>query len=184
MRQQKFKILKQTTNQSCLAACLLSILKYKYGIPIDPEEERRILWNGLTRFIIDFSLGHLYYVCEKFNKEIELHVDSPYYFEYLKSLEFPEKLSIVNSKIDIKLINRLVSNLPIVYLDGFYLANSLIEKTHFPHFVIISRMSEKEVTLMDPFDGKEKIIDKKILMRAIRDLKNRLWIAPKLIIIK
>jgi predicted double-glycine peptidase len=184
MREQKeFKILKQSTNQSCLAACLLSVLKHKYSITATKNEEMELLLKGLTFSQVDFSLGHLVHVCEKFNREVQLFVDSSYYFDYLKSIRLPKNLSLIKSKIDLKLIEETASCLPIVYVDGFYLMKNKEEKTHFPHFIVVSDFSDKRVTVHNPFYGDKKRIGKKRLMKAISSLKNRLWTAPKLILV-
>jgi predicted double-glycine peptidase len=181
--QKEFKILKQSTNYSCLAACLLSVLRHKYNITVTKSGEIELLFKGLTFSRSDFSLGHLVHVCEKFNKKVQFFVDSSYYLDYLKSIRLPKSLSLIKSKIDLKLIEKTINHLPIVYVDGFYFMKRREEKTHFPHFIVISDISRKRVTVHDPFYGEKRQIGKKRLMKAIGSLKNRLWIAPKLILI-
>lgn len=52
---------------------------------------------------------------------------------------------------------------------------------HYPHFVILIALNDNYSVIFDPWDGKEKKIATKLLIRSVQSLRNKLKISPKLI---
>ena len=132
----------------------------------------------------NIARGHLEKIVKDFNAKIKWYVGSKIFFDFVKKMKLPKQVSLIKEKIDLKLINKILKKPMILYLDRFYLWNKkwgLYYKYHYPHFIIVNRKIGDFYEIIDPDDGKVKIIGKKILSKAIVSLRNHLWISPQII---
>jgi hypothetical protein len=66
-------------------------------------------------------------------------------------------LELINKKINLGLIDRLIKSGPvIVYVDGYYPHDQLYY-VHAPHFVVVIEIKDNFVIVADPYFGKFKI---------------------------
>ena len=166
----------QSTIETCLSMCLISLLENK-GIKVNKNEEINIFIEGIKFTKIDYSTGHLVYICKNYNVEIEQIIDYPIFYKLLSEYKYPNNFILSNKKIDKNFINRISDKLPfIIYIDQYYLAG-----IHLPHFAILEKINNSTATILDPWDGERKIISTLIFFRAIQSLRNKLKISPKII---
>jgi len=176
-RRLRLRISEQTTSETCLPVCLISLLRYK-GIKIKSSEELKILIAGLKFTKLDYSTGQLAYVCGKYKVNIEQYIDYLLFYEVLSRLRYTKRLKLINKRIDLELLKRLTKNSPvIVYIDKYYLDRIY----HYSHFVILKSINNKTSVILDPWDGKERKVETRLLIRAIQSLRNKLKISPKVI---
>lgn len=162
------KIIKQSTYESCLSCCLLMLTQN------DSKHEIEV-WKHGWKF--NYLIGQLNYVANKFKTKIEAYVENKYYFGQL-NLEKNKNVNLINKKVGIKLLKNLLDfGEVIVYLDCFYLQKIL----HAPHFVVATKKSGNGIEIIDPADGKIKIISTKIISKAMISLRNRLKYSPILV---
>ncbi len=165
----------QTTYETCLACCLLNEIK-----ELNKENELNCIINSLKFSKKDFASGHLDFIAKKFNQKALRIVDNKYYFDNFIEKNISDLISIKILKINLELIDKLIGkNKIITYLDSFYIQ----KEVHFPHFVTIIKKLENKYLIYDPWDGKEKLIEDKILNKAIISLRNLLKFCPQIIII-
>lgn len=172
----KFKIRKyqQTTFETCLAVCLLNIL----GVKITPKREREIFYYALNFSKDNFVVGHLDFVARKFGAKIDFYIDNKSFFNFIKKFKFSKNISLIQEKINLKLIDKLLKISPvIVYLDAYY----LLKIVHYPHFIIVIKKLNDEYKIFDPWQGKIKNMNSKILSKSISSLRNHLKFCPLLI---
>ncbi len=170
---------RQNTIQSCLSTCL------RYVSKIKKKEEDNILINGLKVTRNDFALGHLDYLSRKFGKKINYFVESKPFSKFLKRINRNKKIKITSKRIDLKFILKsLRKGLIIVYLDSYYLKNSRLSKVHTPHFVVVIKKQGDKLKILDPWDGKEKLVNEEVFMIAVRSLWDYLWYSTALIQIR
>lgn len=172
----KLSIKPQSTIETCLSVCLISLLE-NHGIKIEHDEEINILIEGLKFTKIDYSTGHLVYVCKKYGVEGKQYIDNPIFYQRLSKYKYSNSVKLINKYIDRKLISKMKVELPfIIYIDQFYTGG-----LHLPHFVILEKFDEISSEILDPWDGKRKKISTEILSRSIQSLRNKLKISPKII---
>ena len=167
---------KQSTCETCLPVCLLFLLS-RLGIRVKPEEELRILIEGLQFTRIDYAIGQLAYVVRKYGIRVDAYVEFKGFFKELKKLPLPEQLQLFNKKINLRLLKELMKSGPIIaYVDQFYLGHLY----HYPHFVVLLALTEF-AEIFDPWEGKKRKIPKKRFMEGIRALRSKWKISPKAI---
>ncbi len=175
----EIKIFEQRTCESCLAVCMMSLLKSQKEINLSKKEEYNILFEGLKFTKLDFSTGHLAYLAKKIPDVIfEQHIDFPVFYDVLKKLKLPENLKLHSTRINLKLLKELIKINPvIIYIDQYTLDGIY----HYSHFVILSCINNDVALIHDPWTGEEIKLKTKNLMRSISYVRNRLKISPKLI---
>ena len=169
-RRDDMKIIKQTTYETCLASVLLMLISESWSRNKEIE-----IWKHGWEF--NYLIGQLNYVAKKYKKNFVVYIENRYYFKKLQK-EKSGEIKLVNSKIDIRLIEKLFkSGSVIVYLDNYYLRKIV----HAPHFVLAEKCKDDTIEIADPYDGKRKKISGKIINKAIISLRNHLKYSPVLI---
>ncbi len=164
----------QTTFETCLAVNLLNLI----GVKISKKLERKVIDYALDFSKENFTIGHLDFIAKEFNVGLDFYVDNKTFFNFMRELKFSNKINLIQKKIDLKLINKLIKISPvIVYVDSYY----LWKVSHYPHFIIVIEKSKNGYNIFDPWDGKIKRIDSNVLSKAISGLRNILKICPQLI---
>ena len=167
----------QNTAETCLSTCLMTLLDHK-SIEVKDTEEMNILITGLKMTRLDYALGQLKYVVEKYGVSIDAIIENKLFYNELSRLKHPSKLKLENKKINKKLIANITSRTnPIVYIDRFYLGGDY----HYPHFVIVTYWNNNKTRIFDPWIGGEMLVDTKRFIRAVQGLRNHLKLSPKLI---
>ena len=151
------------------------------SIKVDDDEEMGILMEGLKMTRLDYAIGQLRYIVEKYGVTIHAIVENSIFYKELSKLKHPLKLKLENKKVDKKLIQEISKKTnPIVYIDRFYIDGDY----HYPHFVVVTSWSNDKVRFFDPWIGKEIVVDAKKFARALQGLRNHLKLSPKLIYIE
>ncbi len=164
----------QTTFETCLAVNLLNLI----GVKISKKLERKVIDYALDFSKENFTIGHLDFIAKEFNVGLDFYVDNKTFFNFMRELKFSNKINLIQKKIDLKLINKLIKISPvIVYVDSYY----LWKVSHYPHFIIVIEKSKNGYNIFDPWDGKIKRIGSNVLSKAISGLRNILKICPQLI---
>lgn len=165
---------KQTTFETCLAVNLLNLV----GEEVSQKLERDVFNYALDFSKDNFTIGHLDFIAKKFNVGLNFYIDNNLFFNFIKKFKFSDKINLIQEKISLKLINKLIKISPvIVYVDSYY----FWKISHYPHFIIIIEQSKNSYKIFDSWDGKIKYIDFKILSKAIISLRNLLKFCPQLI---
>ncbi len=175
---------KQKHPETCLAKCLMILLEKKEGKKIADKYEMDLLNYSFRHERENIARGHLEKVIKDFSISVNWFVDSKIFFDFIKEKNMKKKIKLVNQKVNLKFIDKILDNPIIVYLDRFFLwdkSHSLYYKYHYPHFIIINKKIGNDYEIIDPDDGKVKIIPNKTLSKAIISLRNYLWISPHII---
>lgn len=175
--------MQQAHIESCLASSLRGLLLAQKGIELTEEDEIFILNKGSNYYKVDFSLGQLIYVAQKYKLKFEVMIESKIYYDYLLQQNLPKELELKYGEINNKNLKNYLKNSPIiVYLDKYYTIakKDLINKYHYPHYVILTDLS-KEAEIIDPWDGKIKAYKNTYIVKAIKELRKRLYISSKII---
>ena len=161
---------KQTTYESCLSVALMQLLGIK------PSRSKEInIWKSGWDF--NFLIGQVNYVSNKYDKKITICVENPLYLNDLKK-QNSSYVSLIHKRIDSKLINSLLRyGKFIIYLDNYYIQ----KVTHAPHFILIQKENKNDYLISDPWDGKQKLINKKTIHKAVSSLRNHLKFSPIII---
>ena len=118
------------------------------------------------------------YCCKKFSVNIETYVEFSIFHKILSKLALPKNLKLICRKIDKRFIQKMIQDSPvIIYINKFHLENIF----HYPHFIILISLNDKNAQIFDPWDGKYRSIQTSILIKSIASLRNKLRISPKLI---
>ena len=165
---------KQTTFETCLAVDLLNLV----GTEISQKKEREVLNYALDFSKDNFTIGHLDFIARKFNARLDFYVDNKPFFNFIKKFKFLDKINLIQEKINLKLIDKLIKISPvIVYVDSYY----LWKVSHYPHFIIVIEKSKNSYKIFDSRDGKIKNINSTTLSKSIISLRNLLKFCPQLI---
>ncbi len=179
----KLKPMKQAHIESCLASCLFYLLDYHKGIKTSKKDEVNLLVKGSDYYKPDFSIGHLIHISQKYDMTAELFMNYKPYVNLLLKENFPRSLQVKHAKIDEKFIRKITGISPIIlYLDKFHLIDKddMVNRYHYPHFVIVKSF-DKKVSLLDPWDGREKELIASKFMESVRSLQKRIWLSPRAI---
>ena len=66
-------------------------------------------------------------------------------------------IALLQAKINLNLLDKtLLNNKVIIYIDNYFLQKLV----HAPHFVIVDSLTDEGYLLLDPWDGKEKIVSR------------------------
>lgn len=168
MRDKNMRVIKQSTYETCLACCLIMMAG-------KARKDEIAIWQHGWKF--NYLIGQLNYVADKYDDGTEVYVENKYYFNQLRRQK-GNRVKLINRKIDVKLLSRLLKNgKVIIYLDNYYLQKIL----HVPHFVLAIRQLKDKFEIADPYDGKLKKIPGKIIDKAIISLRKHLKYSPALI---
>lgn len=173
---------KQSHPETCLAKCLLILTKNSQETS---EQEVSLLVSSLKYDRENIARGHLEKMVLDYPVNIIWYVGSKVFYNFTKKQGLNNKIKFEEKNIDLKTINKL-SKPFIIYLDRFYLWKKNQNKYyryHWPHFVIIEKKVKTGYKIIDPDDGKRKIIKSATLTKSIKELKRRLWLSPMVIII-
>ena len=169
--------MKQSTCETCLPTCLIFLLR-NLGIKIGKSEEMNILIKGLKFTRIDYAIGQLVYIVRRYKVNATLYVEFREFFNQLRKLPIPPKLTLINKKVDVSLLKKLLkAGYAIVYLDQFFIGYAY----HYPHFVALLEFKNSSAKIFDPWDGKEKKVTKSEISKGIQSLGNKWKISPKAI---
>ena len=150
----------QSTFETCLAVDLLNLI----GTNISQKIVREAIDYALDFSKDNFTIGHLDFIAKKFNTSLNFYVDHKSFFNFIKKFTFSNKINLLQERIYLKLIDKLIKTSPvIVYIDAF----SLWKITHAPHFIIVIENYKNGYKIYDPWDGKTRIINSKVLSKAI-----------------
>lgn len=161
---------KQQSNQGCLVVDLM----YLFGVEPTRAKEQEILSDGLFRLRENYTLGCLLAFLDRYEERaVTLYVDNNYYLNVLKQWINHPRITMIHKKNDKKLLDTL--NPPfIVYVDN----NITDGWTHLPHFMMVTRATEKYYDVFDPWEGKEVKIAKDRLLDGIKLLRSHVKICP------
>lgn len=175
---------KQKHPETCLAKCLMILLEKANHRTILDKYELELLIFSLKYERENIARGHLEKVVRDFKVNIDWYVDAKIFFDFVKKMKIPPKVSLINEKVNLKLIDKLLERPLILYVDIFHLWEKemgLYYKYHYPHFIIVNRKIDDFYEIIDPDDGKVKRIEQKRLSKAILSLRNHLWISPQIV---
>lgn len=171
IRLMDLKPYKQTTYETCLAACLLMLTGERYN-----QKDEITIWKKGWEF--NYLIGQLNYFSKRYKKYLNVWIENKTYFRNLKEVK-NNRINLLNSKIDTKLIKSLLVNgKVIIYLDNYFLQHI----THYPHFVLgIGINKEDKIRIADPYDGKIKLVSMDVIRKGIISLRNHLKFSQVLI---
>lgn len=135
--------------QTTCESCLAVAMLYLSKIKITKRKECDILFNALKHHKYSFIKGNIEYFKRKYKTNLKR-----------KSIR------------KIKEIDKFIP--AIINLDDFVLRR----KIHYPHFIVVDRKVKNNYEIYDPWDGKIKVLSKKILNNGIKLLENRLNFKP------
>ena len=165
---------KQQSNQGCLVVDLL----YLFHIEPTRSKEQDILSDGLFRLRENYTLGCLLAFLDRYtDASITLYVDNGYYLKILDKLVDHPRITMVQAKNDKTLLASLEAPF-IVYVDN----NITDGWTHLPHFMMVTKATEKFYEVFDPWVGKTIKISKEKLLHGIDLLRDHVKICPFVII--
>ena len=175
---------KQKHPETCLAKCLMILLEKSKNQKIPDKYELELLIFSLKYERENIARGHLEKVVKDFNVKINWYVDSKIFFDFVKKMKLPKQVSLINEKINLGVIDRILKKPIILYIDRFYIWKKewgLYYKYHYPHFIIVNKRMGDFYEIIDPEDGKTRMLESKKLSKSIIGLKNHLWISPQII---
>ncbi len=170
---------KQTFTHSCLVVDFLMILNHKYNIQINKKIEEEILIKGMKRKYPFYVVGIPSEIQKRFRKKINILVDNKYFANALtESFNDKRNFSILHKKITLNLIKKHLNReqLLICHVDD----NFFDDYSHASHFIILEKIKNNNIIVVDPMDGKRKSISQKKLMESIFSLKKHIKMCPLL----
>lgn len=168
--------IRQSTNQSCLPACLLMLFYIGKNHQITEKEDQNLIIEGLLQFRDYYPLGILEAFVSRYKIPVEVLVDNIYFTKVLKSWVFSKSINIKNSPIRQNISHKLKSAFGpfIVFIDGFYLCRG----PHTPHFVIVEKVLNQKIVIIDPWFGKRFYWSIEKLQESIASLKTHIRFCP------
>ena len=164
---------KQQSNQGCLVVDLL----YLFGEEPTRQKEEEILSKGLFAFRDNYTIGCLMAFLDTFtDKKAKLYFDNKYYLNSIKSKVSHPRMKMLKARNDLSLMEDLVAPF-IIYTD----TNIIDGFTHLPHFMMVTKMTEKMVEIFDPWEGKVSRMSKQKVLKGIKLLRNHIKICPFII---
>lgn len=168
----------QSTYESCLAWCLLYLAGEKQTL----QREMEIVDHSLRFTKKDFTIGHLEAVSDKF-KEMQLFIDTDFRHECNSVAQLRKSKNIrldpcnVVAVVPLYLEEARIKRPFIVYLDAFVLWGY----RHYPHYIIVLKEEEEKYHILDPWDGKTRIVPEQQILDGMVMLKEYLGFAPRAI---
>jgi ABC-type bacteriocin/lantibiotic exporter with double-glycine peptidase domain len=175
---------RQKHPETCLAKCLMILVEKEQGKELPDSYELEILNYSFKHDRESISRGHLEKIAKDFGLNLNWIVDTKIFYDFTMQKSLPKKVNLTLEKINLKLIDSLLSKPLILYVDRFYLWKEefgLYYKYHYPHFIIVSKRVGDKYEIIDPDDGLVRLIEKQKLSKAIISLKNHLWFSPQVI---
>jgi hypothetical protein len=171
----------QTTYETCLAVSLLQAVDKIKPIKINQKIELEVINHSMKFSRDDFVAGHLDYITNHFNVNIQRIVDNKSFLNYINKIKTSSKIANKVEKVTLQLIDEtLKQNQPIVYIDAY----TLFGYYHAPHFITVLEKQNNNYKIFDTWDGKTKTISGEKLSNAISSLRNHLKFAPQIITIQ
>lgn len=151
---------------------------YLFDIEPTSKNEQVILSDGLFRLRENYTLGCLLAFLDRYeDKSVTLYVDNNYYLETLKKWVDHPRIQMIHKYNDKKLLDSLQEPY-IVHID-----NHIIDGwTHLPHFIMVTRSTEKFYTVFDPWEGKTIRLSKDKLIGGIESLRSHIKVCPFVIV--
>src|SRR3990167_569610 len=108
--QEKLKLypMKQAHVESCLVACLSTLVHAIKGVRLTEEQEIKLLMDGSNIYRTDFAIGQLIYIAKQYDLKIDFFINFKPYVDHLQKEKFPESLRIKHLKINETSIKKLV----------------------------------------------------------------------------
>ncbi len=161
---------KQQSNQGCLVVDLL----YLFQIKPTQAAEQAILSDGLFRLRENYALGCLLAFLDRHpEKAVTLYVDNAFFLKILKKMANHPRITLIHRKNNLQLLNSLQTPF-IVHVDN----NITDGWTHLPHFMMVTKQTEKFYQVFDPWNGKTHKISKKKLLSGIDQLRSHVKMCP------
>jgi hypothetical protein len=165
---------KQQSNQGCLVVDLL----YLYGIEPTKELEEKLLSEGLFKFRDNYTLGCLMAFLDNYpTKRATIYFDNNYYLEILKKKINHPRLTMLLGKNDQKLLDSL--DAPYIVYTDTHITDGY---THLPHFLMVTKATEKMYDIFDPWNGATTKMSKQKVQKGIDLLRSHIKICPFVII--
>lgn len=120
---------------------MILLEKYK-NQKIPDKYELKLLIFSLKYERENIARGHLEKVVMDVNVKINWYADSKIFFCFVKKVKLPKQISLINEKINLKMIDWILEKLIILYIDRFYIwkkKSGLYYKYHYPHFIIVNK---------------------------------------------
>ena len=165
----------QTNFESCLPVCLLLLTNKKFS----KLGELNLTIAGIKASRTSYAIGMLDIFTKKYKLYIDVYVDNKYFLKVLNK----ELLRLNNRYINLahKTINKKTIMLEptpyILYVDH----HDLGVYSHVPHFIIVSKKSGNNFIIFDPWTGKRKKVNLKLINKSVVSLKNHIKYCPLLI---
>jgi hypothetical protein len=175
---------RQKHPETCLAKCLMILLEKIKDHKIPDKYELELLVFSLKYERENIARGHLEKVVKDFKVNINWYVDSKIFFDFVNKMKPLKQVSLMQERISLKLVDKLLEKPMIVYMDRFHLWKKewgLYYKYHYPHFIIVNKRVGDFYEIIDSDDGKIRKIGSKILSKAIVSMRNHLWMSPQII---
>lgn len=161
---------KQQSNQGCLIVSLL----YLFAIEPTREQEQQVLSEGLFRVRENYTIGcTLAFLDHYKDTSVTIYVDNKYYCDELATFVNHPRLDMVHKKIDQNLLESLSAPF-VVYVDN----NITNGWMHLPHFVLVTKATDKFYEVFDPWEGKRRNMSKAKLMSGVSQLRDHVKICP------
>lgn len=158
----------QTTFETCLAVDLLQLTEKK----ISKNAELKIINYAMNFSKDNFTIGHLDFISKNYNLGLNFYVDNNRFLNFINKFKLSNKIKVFHKKINLNLINSQIKISPvIVYVDSF----ALWKITHVPHFIIVIQQTKDGYKIYDPWDGKIRNVNSKILSAANSEKVNTYW---------
>lgn len=161
---------KQQSNQGCLVVDLM----YMFDITPTREKEQAILSDGLFHLRENYTLGCLMAFLDRYtDKSVTVYVDNSYYLGILQKWVQHPRINMILTKNDQKLLESLDTPF-IVYVD-----NSVTDGwTHLPHFMMVTKATDKFYDVFDPWEGKVSKLSKAKILSGIDLLRDHIKVCP------
>lgn len=168
---------KQSLTHSCLTACLLMLIKAKYGIDFDEAIEQDLSLKGSKRLHSFYVVGIVKEIVNKYQTKVSVTVDNKYFARILEKQINDKKIEIKHQKITLELVLELLKTTPLIcHIDNNYLG----DYSHSSHFIILVKATEKNIIFVDTLTGKKGLISPNKLEKAILSLKKHIKMCPLL----
>ncbi len=165
---------KQQSNQGCLVVDLL----YLFGEEPTRQKEEALLSKGLFEFRDNYTIGCLIaFLNTHPNKRVKLYFDNSYYLNIIKETVNHPRIMMLQARNDLTLMNSMRTPF-IVYTD----TNITDGFTHLPHFMMVTKATEKMFEVFDPWEGRVLRMSKRKIVEGVNLLRNHIKICPFIII--
>jgi len=152
----------QATCETCLACNLL--INSKRNIRVAKDVELDVLNHALRFSKYNFTIGHLDYMARKYGVKINWFVEGRLSYSHIRKKAIHRNVSVYKRKINIPFVDSLLKKSSVIlYLDSYVLYGI----HHYPHFITVAGKRGKSYKIIDPWDGRIKIVGVRTLSRGI-----------------